>query len=107
MYSKRHLPDRSVEPEQWLQRHPEAGSSWPSWPKASQLRISVFALGARRVARARPVEAARVELAVGRSLPVWVSGLVDWKLPVYSGLQERSGPLKFNEDRKLRDARGM
>jgi len=21
--------------EQWLQRHPEAGSSWPSWPKAS------------------------------------------------------------------------
>ena len=22
--------------EQWLQRHPEAGSSWPSWPKASQ-----------------------------------------------------------------------
>ena len=32
MYSKRHLPDI----EQWLQRHPEAGSSWPSWPKASQ-----------------------------------------------------------------------
>ena len=26
---------RAVEPEQWLQRHPEAGSSWPSWPKAS------------------------------------------------------------------------
>jgi len=26
---------REVEPEQWLQRHPEAGSSWPSWPKAS------------------------------------------------------------------------
>jgi len=22
--------------EQWLQRHPEAGSSWPSWPKASR-----------------------------------------------------------------------
>jgi len=20
---------------QWLQRHSEAGSSWPSWPKAS------------------------------------------------------------------------
>ena len=20
---------------QWLQRHPEAGSSWPSWPEAS------------------------------------------------------------------------
>ena len=32
MYSERHLPDI----EQWLQRHPEAGSSWPSWPKASQ-----------------------------------------------------------------------
>jgi len=26
---------RALEPEQWLQRHPEAGSSWPSWPKAS------------------------------------------------------------------------
>jgi len=26
---------RAVEPEQWLQRHPEAGSSWPSWPKVS------------------------------------------------------------------------
>ena len=25
----------TVEPEQWLQRHPEAGSSWPSWPQAS------------------------------------------------------------------------
>ena len=24
-----------MEPEQWLQRHPEAGLSWPSWPKAS------------------------------------------------------------------------
>ena len=21
--------------DQWLQRHPEAGSSWSSWPKAS------------------------------------------------------------------------
>ena len=28
---------RAVEPEQWLQRHPEAGSSWPSWSKASQV----------------------------------------------------------------------
>jgi len=28
---------RAVEPEQWLQRHPEAGSSWPSWPKASHV----------------------------------------------------------------------
>ena len=28
-----------MEPEQWLQRHPEAGLSWPSWPKASQLQI--------------------------------------------------------------------
>ena len=27
---------RAVEPEQWLQRHSEAGSSWPSWPKASR-----------------------------------------------------------------------
>ena len=26
---------RAVEPERWLQRHPEAGSSWPSWPEAS------------------------------------------------------------------------
>ena len=33
LYSKRHLPD--IEPEQWLQPLPEAGSSWPSWPQAS------------------------------------------------------------------------
>jgi len=26
---------RAVAPEQWLQRHPEAGSSGPSWPTAS------------------------------------------------------------------------
>ena len=31
---------RAVEPEQWLQRHPEAGSSWPSWPKASHKACS-------------------------------------------------------------------
>jgi len=30
-----------VEPEQWLQRHPEAGSSWPIWPKASQYLTGV------------------------------------------------------------------
>jgi hypothetical protein len=28
-------PRRPPRIEQWLQRHPEAGSSWPSWPKAS------------------------------------------------------------------------
>ena len=28
---------RAVEPEQWLQRHPEASSSWPSWPKPSHV----------------------------------------------------------------------
>ena len=27
---------RSCGAEQWPQRHPEAGLSWPSWPKASQ-----------------------------------------------------------------------
>ena len=27
---------RAVEPQQWLQRHPEASSSWPSWPQASK-----------------------------------------------------------------------
>jgi hypothetical protein len=26
---------RAVEPEQWLQRHPDAGSSWSIWPQAS------------------------------------------------------------------------
>ena len=26
---------RAVKPEQWLQRHPEAGSPWPSWTQAS------------------------------------------------------------------------
>ena len=31
----------AVEPEQWLQRHPEAGSSWPSRPKASHMDGSI------------------------------------------------------------------
>ena len=31
MYYRIPLPDI----EQWLQRHPEVGSSWPSWPEAS------------------------------------------------------------------------
>ena len=26
---------RQLDQEQWLQRHPEAGSSWASWPKVS------------------------------------------------------------------------
>ena len=26
-----------MEPEQWLQRHPEAGSSWPCWPHTPPL----------------------------------------------------------------------
>jgi len=41
---------RAVEPEQWLQRHPEAGSSWPSWPQASQrTRRVLFVLDGARV----------------------------------------------------------
>jgi len=43
---------RAVEPEQWLQRHPEAGSSWPSWPKASQ---NEHGAGRTRVLVALPV----------------------------------------------------
>ena len=31
---------RAVEPAQWLQRHPEAGSSYPSWPQAPHPRRS-------------------------------------------------------------------
>ena len=27
MHSKRHLLGKAVEPDQWLERHPEAGSS--------------------------------------------------------------------------------
>jgi len=38
MYSERRLPDI----EQWLQRHPEAGTSWPSWPKASYLTYNAI-----------------------------------------------------------------
>ena len=34
------VPNRAVAPEQWLQRHPEAGSSCPSWPKASQAGLA-------------------------------------------------------------------
>ena len=30
---------RAVEPEQWLQRHPEAGSFWPSWRQASHTHL--------------------------------------------------------------------
>ena len=26
----------SDDAEHWLQRHPDAGSSWPSWPEASE-----------------------------------------------------------------------
>ena len=44
MFFKRHLPDKKgrlpldlVESEQWRHRHPEAGSSWPSWPKVSPI----------------------------------------------------------------------
>ena len=33
---------RTVEPEQWLQRHPEAGSSWPSWLRSSYILFIVF-----------------------------------------------------------------
>ena len=32
MYSKILLPDV----EQWIHSHPEAGSSWPSWPRDAQ-----------------------------------------------------------------------
>jgi hypothetical protein len=35
MYSKR--PIQSSGAEQWRQRHPETGSSRPSWPKASHI----------------------------------------------------------------------
>jgi len=28
-------PAESSGADQWLQRHPEAGPSWPGWPKAS------------------------------------------------------------------------
>ena len=37
VFQERSARYRAVEPEQWLQRHPEAGSSWPSWPKALQV----------------------------------------------------------------------
>jgi len=39
---------RAVEPEQWLQRHPEAGSSWPSWHEAPHSPSSTFRCRARR-----------------------------------------------------------
>ena len=39
MYSKRYLPGIAVEPEQSLQRHSEAGSTWPSWPRSSYLTL--------------------------------------------------------------------
>ena len=42
----------TLSPEQWLQRHPEAGLSWPSWPKASQAQQTA---GASQEASARTV----------------------------------------------------
>jgi len=47
---------RAVEPEQWLQRHPEAGSSWPSWPQASQQVSDVAAARGRQVSDISRVE---------------------------------------------------
>ena len=35
---------RAVETEQLPQRHPEAGSSWPSWPEASQFPACLFVI---------------------------------------------------------------
>ena len=42
--------EKTCEPEQWLQRHPEAGSSWLSWPKASQCGYRCHVRGPDRVA---------------------------------------------------------
>ena len=36
VFQETSTPYGAVKPDQWLRRHPEAGSSWPSWPKASQ-----------------------------------------------------------------------
>jgi len=37
--------------EQWLQRHPEAGPSWPSWPRVSQPPCSALSRARACVAR--------------------------------------------------------
>jgi len=52
---------RAVEPEQWLQRHPEAGSSWPSWPQASHSEEEMMTFESREVDLAR-----RLTLVAGR-----------------------------------------
>ena len=49
MYSKRHLPD--IE-----QRHPEAGSSWPSRPIASHTSIHFVSAAAAAAGPARESE---------------------------------------------------
>ena len=36
-----HGPSYEALGQQWLQRHPEAGSSWPSWPKASYVSLGL------------------------------------------------------------------
>ena len=33
--------------EEWLQHHPETGSSWPSWPQASYLASRASSVGIR------------------------------------------------------------
>ena len=44
--------DRVPDGEEWLQRHPEAGSSWPSWPKASHERGSTVSQTGRKTVAA-------------------------------------------------------
>jgi len=56
---------RAVEPEQWLQRHPEAGSSWPSWPKTLGLRERQWRAELARVAWSRPRKLPKLIVVVG------------------------------------------
>ena len=70
------LTGRTVEPEQWLQRHPEAGSSWPSWPRFSWKGAGF------------PSSGLRVEIAIltVRSKRVQELGLKVWGLGFRVGI---------------------
>jgi len=54
------LTSDAVEPEQWLQRHPKAGLSWPSWSQASNTTPRAAGVLEQRVALAlRPPDPGR------------------------------------------------
>ena len=60
-----------MEPEQWLQRHPKAGSSWPIWPKAAQIFWQLFLKTSARYRAAELEQWLQRHTEAGSSWPSW------------------------------------